>query len=100
MIIYVDIDETICDYDGERDYSLASPIPARIDEINKLFDEGHQVVYWTARGTVTGIDWKEITEAQLKKWGVKYSELRMGKPNYDLFICDKAFNSENYFKGQ
>ena len=99
MIVYVDIDETICDYDGEGDYSLASPIPARIDEINELFDEGHQIVYWTARGTVTGIDWREITETQLKKWGVKYNELRMGKPNYDLFICDKAINSESYFKG-
>ena len=29
----------------------------------------------------------------IKKWGVKFNELRMGKPAYDLFIDDKALNS-------
>ena len=29
---------------------------------------------------------------QLKKWGVKYHELIMGKPYGDFFIDDKAHN--------
>ena len=54
------------------------------------------IIYWTARGTVTGIDWKDITEKQLKSWGAKYHELKMGKPAYDLFIDDKNINSERF----
>ena len=59
--------------------------------------DGNTVVYWTARGSVTGIDWKELTRKQLQIWGAKYTELRLNKPNYDIFICDKAINSRDFF---
>tara|TARA_B100000214_G_C23498474_1_gene415019 strand:+ start:212 stop:514 length:303 start_codon:yes stop_codon:yes gene_type:complete len=99
MKIYVDIDETICYYEGDRHYPDAKPIPERIEKVNKLFEEGNEITYWTARGTVTGINWYEITEKQLKNWGCKYHKLITGvKPAYDLLICDKAKNSEDYFK--
>ena len=99
MKIFVDIDETICEYLEERIYSNATPIQARIEKINQLHDEGHEITYWTARGSVTGIDWYDLTKNQLKKWGCKYSFLSVGKkPAYDLLICDKAINSEKYFK--
>ena len=55
------------------------------------------MVYWTARGSTTGIDWTELTQTQLKEWGAKYTEVKLGKPHYDLFICDKAINTERYF---
>ena len=97
-VIYVDIDETICFYPEERRYELAVPDMENISKINKLFDDGNKVVYWTARGSTTGIDWFELTSKQLEQWGVRYSELKLGKPYYDIFICDKAFNSEDYFK--
>ena len=51
----------------------------------------------TGRGSVTGIDWLDVTEKQLASWGVKYHELKMGKPHYDLFICDKAVNTTDFF---
>jgi len=35
---------------------------------------------------------------QLKEWGCKFHELKMGKPAYDLFIDDKNINCETYFK--
>tara|TARA_R110002096_G_scaffold243413_1_gene435554 strand:+ start:36 stop:362 length:327 start_codon:yes stop_codon:yes gene_type:complete len=98
MIIYVDIDETICYYKGERNYNLAVPYTDRIAKINKLFEEGNQIYYWTARGTGSGIDWKEVTKKQLKLWNCKYHSLNFGKPVYDLFIDDKNINSEEYFK--
>lgn len=98
MIIYVDIDETICRSPENRDYSLAVPFQDRIERINRLYDSGHRVVYWTARGTGSGIDWRETTEKQFKEWGVKYHELRLGKPIYDLFIDDKNINSDTYFR--
>ena len=110
-IIYVDIDSTIChcpgDYDDKNhnpdtyvapDYNHCKPYPERIAKINKLYDNGNYILYWTARGTVTGIDWTELTTGQLKEWGVKYHKLILKKPCYDLFIDDKNINSETYFK--
>ena len=102
MIIYVDIDDTICYYKEKnldaKDYSLALPYKDRIEKLNKLYDEGHKIVYWTARGTVTQLFWFETTYKQLKEWGCKFHELKMGNPAYDLFIDDKNINSETYFK--
>ena len=97
MIINVDIDETICYYAVNRDkskpgnYSLAIPLPENIKKINKLYEEGHHITYYTARGTLTGRDYFSLTETQLKQWGAKYHKLITGeKPFYDLMICDKT----------
>ena len=98
MKIFVDIDETICITPISRDYSEATPLKERIEKINKLYDEGNTIIYWTARGTGTGIDWLEVTVNQFNDWGVKYNDLMFGKPAYDLFIDDKNVNSETFFK--
>lgn len=91
MNIYVDIDETICNYNEERRYDLAVPILENIEKINILYEKGHEITYWTARGTVTGINWFDITKKQLDSWGCKYHKLITGqKPAYDLLICDKT----------
>ncbi len=91
MKIYVDIDETICFYEGTREYSKALPIRDNIAKINKLYDDGNEITYWTARGTVTGFNWFKVTQEQLSKWGCKYHHLSVGyKPAYDLLICDKT----------
>ena len=91
MKIFVDIDETICFYEGKRHYPDAIPIPSNIAKINKLYDEGHEITYWTARGSVTGRGWLLTTQEQLKVWGCKYHHLSVGeKPHYDLLICDKT----------
>lgn len=93
MIIYVDIDETICFYpvDEERNYPDAIPHFENIAKINKLYDEGNTIIYWTARGGITGLDWTEVTTKQLIAWGCKYHEIKMNsKPHYDLLICDKT----------
>ena len=50
MIIYVDIDETICET-PDRNYKLSNPIKENIKKINDLYDQGHTIIYWTARGT-------------------------------------------------
>ena len=101
MIIYVDIDGTICTEINQRPktkqhYELHKPLHDRIAIINELYDDGHTIVYWTARGTTTGIDWRAITEDQFKRWGVKYHDLKFGKPYYDLFIDDKNMNTRNW----
>ena len=96
MIIYIDIDETICESPENRDYSKSVPIGENIEKANSLYDEGNTIVYWTARGTGSGLDWRSVTEKQLKEWGVKYHNLEFGKPNYDLFIDDKNMNTRDW----
>ena len=96
MIIFVDIDETICINEANRDYTKAKPIPENISKINSLHKQGHEIVYWTARGATTGIDWRETTEKQLFKWGSKYNRLEIGnKPSFDMLIDDKAIRIED-----
>ena len=94
MNIYVDVDETVMDYqpeDDRTDYTLATPIAMNIDKINKFYDEGHFITYYTARGSVSGIDWYDITKKQLDDAGAKYHKVIAGhKPAYDLMICDKT----------
>lgn len=100
MIYIVDIDQTICvtpNIRGEHLYNWAVPLGLRIDKINKLYDQGHTIIYWTARGSSSGIDWTELTTQQLNKWGCKYHEVRLGKPSYDIWIDDKAFRDTEFF---
>jgi hypothetical protein len=65
--------------------------------MNSLFEQGHEVHYWTARGGISKINWLEFTIEQLDSWGVKYTSIQTGKPSYDIFIDDKAFNDKDFF---
>ena len=64
MIIYVDIDNTIC-HTENSDYENSTPRCEQIEKINKLHNEGNEIVYWTARGGHSGIDWSDFTEFQI-----------------------------------
>ena len=92
MIIYVDIDETICFYDGvKREYQNAIPNKENIDKINKLYNDGWEITYYTARGSLSGDNYKDLTRIQLNSWGCKYHKLSVGeKPDYHLLICDRT----------
>lgn len=93
--IYVDIDETICKTSENRDYEKSIPIKENIEKINKFYEEGHTIVYWTSRGSRKQINWYDLTKTQLDQWGAKYNEIRVDKPYYDLFIDDKTFKIED-----
>ena len=100
MLVFVDIDETICFYGegrsskdriGKWTYDEAQPDFENIKKINKLYDDGHFIKYWTARGSVSKKNYYNLTEQQLNQWGCKYHELSVGeKPDYDLLICDRT----------
>ena len=100
MNIFIDIDDTICKMpqtaEDSTNYALAVPIQENINKANSLYHEGNVIVYWTARGTGTKIDWREVTEQQFERWGVHYHEIRSGKPAYDMMICDKAINVKTF----
>lgn len=94
-----DLDGTLCNNTYGK-YEEALPFVERIKKVNKLFNDGHHIIVDTARGSTTGIDWREVTEKQLKKWGVKYHELRVGvKFMADFYIDDKAIHDEYFFEG-
>ncbi|MDD5006713.1 MAG: hypothetical protein PHS93_09620 [Candidatus Omnitrophica bacterium] len=85
----VDIDGTICHTEG-NDYKNAEPDFEAIAKINRLFDEGNNIIYWTARGSSSGRDCYQLTLGQLLLWGCKFNSLQMGKPSFDYIIDDRA----------
>ena len=102
-----DIDGTICTHKNKDDpYEEATPITERIDKINNLFNEGHRIIFHTARGMGTfNNDGKKahekyywLTLEQLDKWNVKFHKLIMGKPSGDLYVDDKGINDEEFFE--
>ena len=97
MIVRIDIDGTICN-NTYGEYEEASPNHAMISRINKIYESGHTVVYWTDRGSTTNIDWTELTIKQLKDWNCKYHKLKLNKPEYDMYIDNKAISPKDFLK--
>jgi capsule biosynthesis phosphatase len=104
MIYVFDIDGTICN-NTYGNYEQAIPTVNRIELINKLYDDGHKIVFFTARGMKTlNSNIKEVykkyfsfTELQLKSWKVKYHELKLGKPAGDIYIDDRGVKDADFF---
>ncbi|WP_167730216.1 NAD(P)-dependent oxidoreductase [Terasakiella sp. SH-1] len=92
----MDIDGVIATITPGNDYRLCEPITHNIAALNRLYDAGHEIILLTARGYVTAIDWRETTEKQMEKWGVKYHELHLGKPNADYYVDDKMLSLEMF----
>lgn len=97
MNYMVDIDGTIC-YTVNSNYENSIPNKDRIKHFNRLYDEGNEIHYWTARGANSHKDWSQFTVRQLEEWEVKYTSVRFHKPHYDIWIDDKAKNADEYFK--
>ncbi len=108
MKYVVDIDGTICSQTTGRNYWDAEVWSSRVDYINKLYDDGHTIVYFTARGMGRFSGYPDaaskaadlltdLTKEQLKSWGCKYHELILGKPNADYYIDDKCISSNEFF---
>lgn len=88
----IDIDGVIAKFDPNLDYASADPNEPMIKAINKLYDMGNEIIIFTARGYVTGKDWRTVTEDQFARWGLKYHELHFGKPNADYYVDDKMLD--------
>jgi len=92
-----DIDGTICPQ-CEGDYENLKPYPKAVEAINKLHEEGHKIIFYTARfmGRTnndvieTHKQGYDFTKNQLESWGLKFHELHMGKPRGDIIIDDRS----------
>ena len=75
----IDIDGTICDdipnEEPER-MATAKPYPDALETLNKWYDEGHYITFFTSRVEES----RDVTEVWLKENGFKYHGLLMGKP--------------------
>ena len=97
-----DIDNTIA-ITSDKKYHLSKPIKSKINNINRLYRNGYIIKIFTARymGKYNG-DLKLInkkyfkkTFKQLNSWGLKFHELIMGKPLFDIYVDDKAYNAKD-----
>ncbi len=87
-----DIDGVIAGFRAGLDYDASPPNREMIEIINRLYEWGNEIILFTARGYVTGIDWRTVTERQMKDWGLHYHELHFGKPNGDYYVDDKMLD--------
>jgi len=92
-----DIDGVVAKLQKDLDYALSEPNEHMVKIINKLYDYGNKIVLFTARGYVTGKDWSQVTKEQMQRWGVKYHELKFGKPNADYYVDDRMISLERLY---
>ena len=97
--LIIDIDGTICTQTPGT-YEEAKPIPEAVATVNKLYDEGHTIVFYTARYMHRCKDnivevyrkYYNTTLTQLQDWGLKFHELHMGKISGDYFIDNMSID--------
>ena len=97
LVVCFDIDGVLCDQVA-GDYALAVPNLPMIQLVNRLYDRGCTIMLHTSRfmGRAKGDAAEarrigyEFTIRQLADWGVKYHEMHMGKPRYDIVIDDRS----------
>ena len=80
MRICVDLDDTI------MDYCTGEPILGAIKALQKMKQEGHQVIIFTANW----LTHKGIVMGWLKAHKIPYDDLVMSKPIFDILIDDRA----------
>ena len=96
----IDIDGTICDDipNEEPERMLTAEVyPDALETLNKWFDEGHIITFFTSRTE----DHREYTERWLAQHGFNYHGLLMGKPrggNYHWI--DNHMVRATQFKGK
>ena len=90
-----DIDGTICTTDCH--YDDARPYKNVIKKINSLYDEGNHIIFYIKRLQIRK-RLEKYTVNQLQEWKVKYHELIMGKPQFDLMVDDRVINNKAWYE--
>jgi hypothetical protein len=106
MRLVFDIDGVLCD-EYHPDMGHRQPYVERIAKVNRLYDEGNEIIIFTSRGmrstngdqTASDLKYRDFTEKQLAGWGLKYHKLYFGKPNADAYIDNLNLSHEEFFEG-
>ena len=101
--IVCDLDDTlsVC---TTHNWENATPIWPVIEKINKMYENGWQIIILTARGQVSckgdcekaDKKYRAIIEKWLKKHKVKYHILSFNKYLGSIYIDDKGFTPEDF----
>ena len=99
-LFLIDIDGTICDDIRNEDshlYPTANVFPRALEIINKWYDEGNVITFFTARESKDRL----VTEEWLNKYGFKYHGLVMDKPRINdhqeyVWIDNKKVRAVTY----
>ena len=101
-----DLDGTLCTQEKSGEYHLAIPVWPMIHKLNELYDAGHEITIFTARGMNTYQDenkaiarYSEMTRDWLVDHGVKFHNFIMGKPPADVYVDDKAMTPDEFLNG-
>jgi len=104
--ICFDIDNTIC-RTPDNNYNKSIPIKKNIFVVNYLYEKGFIIKVFTSRYMGRSNEnvklvkkkYYKKTYNQLKSWNLKFHQLIMGKPSYDLLVDDKSiFYKKNWNK--
>ncbi|MGM0338595.1 capsular biosynthesis protein [Enterococcus sp. AZ007] len=105
--IVMDIDKTICEEKGKKNYGELKPIQDVVLQIKNYQKKGYRIILQTARqmNTYQGnvglinkntlpvlIDW-------LEKWNIPYDELHVGKPwcgKKGFYVDDRAIRPKEF----
>lgn len=99
-LFLIDIDGTICDDIRNEEselYPTAKVFPKALETINKWYDEGNVITFFTARESKD----REVTTKWLDKHGFKYHGLVMDKPRINdqqeyVWIDNKKVRAVTY----
>ena len=99
-----DLDNTLCET-SNGDYDNSKPIIEAVNAVNRLYDKRHYIIIYTARmmgkcdGNISKVyeSVYELTKNQLNNWGLRYNELILGKPEFDILIDDKSINYDKFW---
>lgn len=108
--IVFDLDDTICypnhdAKDSQIKYAQARPNQRIIDIMNKLYDDGYEIIIHSARRMLTHNgdlekivdDIGGITEEWLFNHNVPYDKLIFGKPySHTFYVDDKAITPDQF----
>jgi hypothetical protein len=95
--ICFDLDGVLCSQTGGR-YEDAIPNNEAIEVVNGLYHNGFRIIIHTARfmgrndqNVIAAYkEGYEFTRRQLDQWGVRYHDLFLGKPSFDVVVDDLA----------
>lgn len=99
ITVVFDIDGVLADGTSEEvysdeagwNYSKCTPMHQGIKLLKHLKEKGSRIVLHTARWEKD----KDVTYFWLKRHGIPFDELIMGKPGAELYIDDKGFHWED-----
>lgn len=74
MVFFIDLDGTVFPYDTKLWCSESlRPIPGCVEQINRLYDAGHEIIFSTSRMA----EYEAVTRKQLDAAGFRYHRLLM-----------------------